>query len=345
MLRKSHWETVKRLRTSRRKFGKITPKRACQALAILLLWLLWSLFYPEIVTEGGLPDSGGAIVEYGGAGAGGNAPSVPGRVRVCSWNVRNYSVAGRHVAGRYVQAPKPEIEKAELRKGLLSINADVVLIQEMGDMEFLKELRADLAREKLFYPYIAVTRYDSPSRLAIMSRIKPVGFVDCCDIKFKFRGDNRMSPRGTLGARFKTSGVEWCAFTVHLKSAHGARKSDENFTPFRFAELRAIASRIAGETAGCGNILIAGDFNQEPSSALVRNLEKLRVGIVRQSDSRGNGDTYYWNRKNKFFKYDYFLISEQAMRFVSEFAKVWGTWGNASDHRPVFVDLNFSSPE
>ena len=34
-----------------------------------------------------------------------------GRVRVCTWNVRNYSVAGRKTGGKYVQSPKPEAEK------------------------------------------------------------------------------------------------------------------------------------------------------------------------------------------------------------------------------------------
>lgn len=89
-----------------------------------------------------------------------------------------------------MQSPKPEAEKTALRKSLAAINADVLLIDEMGDAAFLRELRDDLAKfEGLVYEYTATTRYDSPSRVAIMSRIKPEKFVDCCDIKFEFKGD------------------------------------------------------------------------------------------------------------------------------------------------------------
>lgn len=116
----------------------------------------------------------------------------------------------------------------------------------MGDIAFLSELRDDLSKDGLRYDFIATTRYDSPSRLAIMSRIRPLKFVDCCDIKFEFKGDNRFSPRGTLGAKFSVEGVECTLLAVHLKSAQGARKSDEKFIPFCFAELRAIDQAHSG---------------------------------------------------------------------------------------------------
>ena len=326
-------------RTSRRRsLRKPTPKRVAQFAAVVLLWVLWSLFSPDF--EGGQPADQSAPIPPSEVPV--RTSSVAdGKVRVCTWNVRNYSVAGRKIDGKYVQSPKPESEKTALRKSLAAINADVLLIDEMGDAAFLRELRDDLAKfEGLVYEYIATTRYDSPSRVAIMSRIKPEKFVDCCDIKFEFKGDNRFSPRGTLGARFNVRGVEWYAFAVHLKSPLGARKSDEKFTPFRFAELRAISARIKKETGNSKNVIVAGDFNQEPSPALLRNIR--RMVLVPQSDEDGREYTYFWAKKNVFYRYDFFLFSKPMLGFLSGDAAVWRHGGSASDHRPVYVDLDFS---
>lgn len=330
---------MKILRTNRRRsFRKPSPKRAAQFAAVVLLWVLWTLFSPDF--EGGQPADQPAPIPQSEVPV--RTSSVAeGRVRVCTWNVRNYSVAGRKIGGKYVQSPKPEAEKTALRKSLAAINADVVLIDEMGDAAFLRELRDDLAKfEGLVYEYIATTRYDSPSRVAIMSRIKPEKFVDCCDIKFEFKGDNRFSPRGTLGACFNVGGVEWYAFAVHLKSPLGARKSDEKFTPFRFAELRAISARIKKETDGCKNIIVAGDFNQEPSPALLRNIRGMV--LVPQADEDGREYTYFWAKKNVFYRYDFFLFSKRMSKFLSGDATVWRYGGDASDHRPVYVDLDFT---
>ena len=326
--------TNRRLRPPKRA-PKLTPKRALQAAVLLALWTLWSLFAPDTDTR-----SGKSAEVFDDIPAKESAES--GKVRICTWNVRNYSVAGRRVDGKYIQAPKPEAEKAALRRALVAINADVVLIDEMGDIEFLKELRNDLAKDGLVYNYISTTRYDSSSRLAILSRIKPERFVDCCDIKFPFRGDNRYSPRGTLGASFETLGTKWHAFAVHLKSPQGARKSDENFMPFRFAELRAIDARIVSEIGKRQNVIMAGDFNQEPSQALLRNLKNLKLGLLEQSDSAGMPHTYIWKKKNAAFRYDFFLVSPQMAEFVAGKAVIFRGIDGASDHYPVYVDLDFS---
>lgn len=334
---------MKNPRTNRRlhlpkRAAKLTPRRALQAAVLLVLWTVWSLFVPETETQ-----TGGSAEVFDNVPA--KESVETGKVRVCTWNVRNYSVAGRRVDGKYVNAPKPESEKSALRHALVAINADVLLIDEMGDIEFLKELRSDLAKDGLVYNYITVTRYDSPSRLAIMSKIKPKRFIDCCDIKFQFRGDNRYSPRGTLGASFETLGTKWHAFAVHLKSPQGARKSEENFIPFRFAELRAIDARIVSEIGKKQNVIMAGDFNQEPSQALLRNLKKLKLELLEQSDSAGMPHTYIWTKKNAAFRYDFFLVSPQMAGFVAGKAGIFRGIDGASDHFPVYIDLDFSNPK
>lgn len=308
-------------------------KNAALRIAVVaIIWILWAIFSPELRRDD--PN----VCAYPEPAS---APRDPAAVRVCSWNVRNYNVSGRQVGGKYVQAPKPESEKEALRKILKRINADVLLIEEMGDIAFLRELRDDLARgENLSYPYIAVTRYDSPSRLAIMSKIKPAKVLDCCDIKFPFRGDTRYSPRGALGFGFDTAGVRWYAFAIHLKSALGARKSDENFAPFRAAEAAAIDSRIADETRGCEFVIVGGDFNQEPSNYILKRFVKTRLRIGDLFDKHGQSHTYFWKKKGEYFRYDYFLATEKIWD-ISRGGEVYDAGFFASDHRPIYVDLDF----
>lgn len=62
-----------------------------------------------------------------------------------------------------------------------------------------------------------------------------------------------------------------------------------------------------------------------------------------QSDAKGLPFTYYWGEKRRFFKYDYFLASENIEPRIKSQAVVLDVEGDASDHRPVYIDLNFSN--
>lgn len=268
-----------------------------------------------------------------------------GIVRIATWNLKNYSVSNRRVNGKWIEYPKPNSEKESVSKVLKKIDADVVLVQEIGDAEFMKELRDSLAEAGLVYNYCAVSKSDSPARLGILSRLRPVSFFDFSSLRFEFRGDNRYSPRGAFGAGFETLGVRWHAFSVHLKSKQGARKSDENFTPFRFAELRAIDAKISSKVGSGSPVLIAGDFNDEPNSALLRNLKSLKLELVGQSDPIGRPYTYFWRKKSINYVYDYFLVSPSLRNFVGGEARVFTQVEDASDHFPVFLDLKFKGSQ
>ena len=268
-----------------------------------------------------------------------------GIVRIATWNLKNYTVSNRRVNGKWIEYPKPNSEKKSVVEALKKIDSDVVLVQEIGDAEFMKELRDSLAESGLVYNYCAVAKCDSYARLGILSRLKPESFFDFSTVRFEFRGDNRYSPRGTFGAGFETHGVKWYAFSIHLKSKQGARKSDENFTPFRFAELRAIDAKISSAVGGNSAVVVAGDFNDEPSSALLRNLKTLKLGLVGQADSRGNPHTYFWRKKNINYVYDYFLVSPLMRNYVEGKGRVFTSIENASDHFPVFLDLKFGAAQ
>lgn len=314
----------------------LKSKKFGSAALVLVLWILLSVFTVSNIDGGGSAELQLSRMEAG-------APSAdPLKVRVCSWNVKNYNVSNRYVKGKWREYPKPEAEKAQLRKVVAALKPDVLLIQEMGDLAFLDELRGDLAREGVVYPYCAVTKHNSPSRLAIMSKIKPLRFMDFNSIKIEVQGENRMSPRGTLGAEFESGGVRWSAFAVHLKSKQGARKRDEAFIPFRFAEIRGIDGAVFNAVGADAAALIAGDFNDEPSSALLRNFKKMPFRLVDSlPEGGGKAYTYYWQKGDIHYLYDFFLATPDMRKYISGSKIGWHL--DASDHRPVYVDLDFGA--
>src|ERR1041385_3419850 len=71
---------------------------------------------------------------------------------VATYNLENYGPADRVTEMGYRQDyPKPESEKRALRAVILALNADILVVQEMGPHPFLEELRRDLKNAGLDY--------------------------------------------------------------------------------------------------------------------------------------------------------------------------------------------------
>src|SRR3954462_10596084 len=78
-------------------------------------------------------------------------------ITVATYNIENYGPADRMTeAGFRQNYPKPEAEKASLRRVIRGLNADVLVLQEMGAAPYLEELRRDLKAGGLAYGYWAV---------------------------------------------------------------------------------------------------------------------------------------------------------------------------------------------
>ncbi len=310
-------------RRARRHAGVFPKKRFYALLISLIAYVFYLLFSPE---------NSGELEKYFTARQyPAYAPSDS--VRVCTWNVRNYNVSSRRVDKLWQSYPKPENERREVCQVLKNIDADIVLIEEMGDETFLEDLRSRLEKLGLKYAFGIVAKRDAPSRLAILSKIPPDRVFDFSYTKFAFDGGNVVSPRGTIGVKVSVADLQMYVFAVHLKSKVGARKRDEQFAPFRHAELRAISARIKS-VAGSEKTLIAGDFNAEPTKSIMRNLKGYQV--VPQSDSFGLNYTHYWAKKNIFYQYDFFVAAN--FKTLPR-AVVLACPPEASDHRPVYVDI------
>ncbi|HBR94090.1 MAG TPA: hypothetical protein DEA90_07990 [Opitutae bacterium] len=280
-------------------------------------------------------------------------------LRIASYNLRNYLVMDRHVGARWRPSyPKPESEKAIVREIIKEVSADILVVQEMGPLDFLEELRADLAREGMHYDYAVHMQGADPDRhVAVLSRVAPQSVVKHRDLDFKYIESRELVKRGMLELSFDLGdGESFQLFAVHLKSRYTDVKADENSELRRVREAEACRNRVIERTHERNklNYVIVGDFNDHPASASMRRFYRrgnLELGsLVPAADSRGEKWTYYYDKEARYESVDGFIASPDMMpRIKAGRAQIVDRPGalTGSDHRMVYLELAkpFAAPE
>ena len=83
--------------------------------------------------------------------------------------------------------PKPKREKTIIRQIIKEVSPDVLVLQEMGSIAFLEELRADMALEGTHYEYLVhMHGADQYRFLAIPSKRLPKNLLKHKDLNFKY---------------------------------------------------------------------------------------------------------------------------------------------------------------
>ncbi len=274
------------------------------------------------------------------------------RVRVATFNLRNYLIADRMVDGHFRPAyPKPENEKEAIRAIIAEVRPDVLALQEMGGPPFLREFLRDLELHDLSFPYSALLEsVDRERHTAIVSRIPFEPVPPRKALEFSYLGDRIGVKRGLQQVVFHTAGSRWYLFNIHLKSRRTERRDDPLARLRREGESRAIRNYIKQSFPPVDDplFLIVGDFNDTRDSLTVRQLLRSGASVLSEEvpvfDSRGEVWTYFYARNGTYSKVDYILSSPAMGLFI---VQGQGTvvdlpaTATASDHRMVYVDLRF----
>lgn len=276
-------------------------------------------------------------------------------LKIVSWNVRNYLLTNRLVDGVYRRNyPKPEVEKEALREVLRTLDADIVLFQEMGSEPFLFELQRDLKTEGLDYAHHYVLNAgDADRHLAVLSHepfkvLNPERVLD-----FNYLTGRAEVKRGLMELVFTTNGQAWHLYNLHLKSRYTDYKEDPDSLDRRTAEARVIRDVLRAELAERPEMLfyVAGDFNDEPMSAPLRRFRQVNnqtlLELIPLADERGDRWTHYYQRQDRYTRVDMVLSSPAARSHVNlEESYVYESPAvrTASDHRPVVWKVDFSRP-
>ncbi|HRE84162.1 MAG TPA: endonuclease/exonuclease/phosphatase family protein [Opitutaceae bacterium] len=267
---------------------------------------------------------------------------------VATYNVQNYTLADRRVDGVFRRGyPKPEAEKSALRAVLRSLNADVLILQEMGTLSYLEELQRDLSAEGIRYPYAGVVNAaDTDRHLAFLSRIAPEHVVEHTDLALTYFGKREPVKRGLLELRLRSGGQRLVLFGVHLKSRYTDRPDDPESKLRRAGEAVAIRDRIFQRVSDDEWYVILGDFNDVKSSrpiqAILRRGKTPLSFLTVAADTRGEAWTYRFARDDVYSRVDHILVSPALQALLGtrraeilDLAEV----DVASDHRPVKLRL------
>ena len=140
---------------------------------------------------------------------------------------------------------------------------------------------------------------------------------------------------------------------VHLKSPRVVPDFDQ--AEFRRAESLILRRHVEDilESAPQTRLLVYGDFNDSKNSPVVTGvLGRAGAGtsltVLPLADRQGDQWTYRWEEGDEYTRVDYVMVSGNLRSLVQRS----GTrlhrskdWFEASDHRPLIVNLNLPDPE
>lgn len=269
---------------------------------------------------------------------------------LATYNLENYTLADRMTPAGYRPAyPKPEAAKAALRAVLHRMNADLVVLQEMGGKPFLTELVRDLAGEGLAYPHAEILEASDEARhVAVLSRRPFTRIRSHADLRFTYFGAPEAVKRGLLEVAVTFAGRELTVFALHLKSRTTERKDDPQSGARRAGEAEAIRDRVLElhPDPTAARFVIAGDFNDGPSSRPLRALQQRGAltitTLVPVADALGETWTHRYRAEDSYTRVDHLLVSPGLQAAVPAPGGVILSGPDvnaASDHRPVVLTL------
>jgi len=273
---------------------------------------------------------------------------------LATYNVRNYGPANRVLAdGFHPDYPKPEAEKAALRRVICAMNADMLVLQEMGTAPYLEELRRDLRADGCDYRYSFLATASDPDRHVALLSKRPLKSVATVELPFAYFGGTERVKRGVLVAVVATGMGDVTVFGVHLKSRLTERADDPESKIRRNAEATAVRDAVLKRfpAPAHSEFVIIGDCNDSKASkALARLRHRGHTPIAEllpAADSHGESWTYAYAHEDAYERIDHVLVSEAlrghvrgGVAHIIDGASVEA----ASDHRPVFVQFDLGPP-
>lgn len=271
-------------------------------------------------------------------------------VRLLTYNVKNYFVAGEPQRSRYVLRPKPESARECVAEVIASAAPQVVGLVEIGGQQALADLQARLARRGVELPHAFVLeRMGEDRALGILSRWPLVENHSQRDYGL-FGNHRRKLLRGILDVTLRTDdGRQFRVMGAHLKSrvaenaeAAAALREQEAQTVYDYARRQQLLQPKVP-------LVIFGDWNDTPADPAVRVMvqggkrEATTLSRLSPRDSRGEEWTHYFRSGRQYYVFDQLFVNG-VLRARIQPRKGCGVVDipaaeRASDHRALWVDL------
>jgi endonuclease/exonuclease/phosphatase family metal-dependent hydrolase len=301
-------------------------------------------------------------------------PRVPGTIRIATYNVSNLfdsdPVTRVHSEGD--PAPiKPKQEREAIAKAIRAVDADIIALEEVENLEVLKKFR-DTYLSELGYEHLALVESEDPRGIdnAFLSRFPIVATVDYNDRKLggthPAREGNRPNPLAGQELKFRRTPLridvkvpgsafgagDADAFNLTLVAVH--HKSGRGSDYWRIAESKGVVDivREFEKNHPGAPLLVLGDLNSQSSEPGGKIY--LQSGLIDSFAGRPPADPRNISHESGR-RIDFIFLNEAAnASFVPDSEFILGTparpagadWRNTpappgygSDHYPVAIDL------
>lgn len=282
-----------------------------------------------------------------------SVPAEETPIRVVSYNVENY--LDQPTGTRQAKSPEAKAKVAEM---LLSIQPDVLALQEMGSRSALAELQATLKAGGVDLPHSEwIAGWDTNIHVAVLSRFPLVRRVPHTNKVYLLSGRRLHVSRGFAELEVQVNPhYRFTTFVAHLKSKRPVSVADQSEMRQEEAKLLRLLIDDHLSADADANIVVCGDFNDTYNTPPVKTLVgRGATKLVDLRPAERNGDTapnprnpqwfprniawtHHYGVEDTYSRIDFILVSPGMApehRSADSYVATLPNWGIASDHRPV----------
>jgi endonuclease/exonuclease/phosphatase family metal-dependent hydrolase len=271
-----------------------------------------------------------------------------GEFSVMTFNLNQYALIDRDGDADTLE-PKPPEEAQAIVEVVRQVAPAVLAVQEMGDPAAWEEFKFSLRQAGLDYGHEEYLRRGKHElNIAVLSRFPIVVRNSHVDDTYTIGPAQFPVMRGIIEVDIEVDP----AYRLRLMVAHLKSKV---FHSFGQAEMRRNEARLLGNHVRAAlkenpavNLLVVGDFNDDPSSAPLREISTYKKVVLlhdlRPVDPVGDAWTHREN-DDYYHRIDYMLASDGLMPEVIP-AKTYAVRSplllRSSDHRPIVATFSAS---
>jgi len=271
------------------------------------------------------------------------APSAPRSLRVVSWNVHDLfdEIDRTSPPGELDTVLSPaevEVKLARIGAVLTRLDADVVLLQEVENLQLLERLVAGPLGGAGYRAFLREGLDPRGIDLGLLARVPVESVLGHLDDRTP--SGAYLWARDPLEVHLETGGRPVALLGAHLVSR--LQPADDR-RRLQAARLRELADGLAAAPSR-PLVMVVGDLNDLPDSDALAPLLG-DGGLLDLGAALIPGDAWTWSGGGAVERLDYALVPLCERATVTRFAVEAGPdVAAASDHRPLVVDLWLVGP-
>jgi endonuclease/exonuclease/phosphatase family metal-dependent hydrolase len=268
---------------------------------------------------------------------------APDEYSVMSYNLQHYSLEDRDGDGQR-NDPKPLAERQVIAEIIDRADPDILIVQEIGRPTIFEEFRTALEQTGIEYPHVEYLRHGRyENNMALLSRLPIVARNSHTNDSYSIGEVVLRVARGIINVDIDIgNGHRLKVMAAHLKS--------KAYHPLGQTEMRRNEARILRQHIAAAlkqdpecRLLVAGDLNDHPISAALRDIIELAEGPLidlRPLDQSRTAWTHFSADYDIYSRIDYLLASpklaDEAVPSKCGLIDA-ATALQASDHRPLIA--------